>query len=45
LPIVLPPESFAGGHYVNFAGIAAGIALLLIDHLRRTSAAKAKVAS
>jgi TRAP transporter 4TM/12TM fusion protein len=38
LPIVLPPESFAGGHYVNFAGIAAGIALLVIDHLRRSSA-------
>jgi TRAP transporter 4TM/12TM fusion protein len=46
LPIVLPPESFAGGDYVNFAGIAAGIALLVIDHLRRGStAAKAKVAS
>ena len=46
LPIVLPPESFPGGHYVNFAGIAAGIALLVIDHLRRSSAAaKPKVAS
>jgi TRAP transporter 4TM/12TM fusion protein len=43
LPIVLPPESFAGGYYVNLAGIAAGIALLIVDHLRRTSAAKAKV--
>jgi TRAP transporter 4TM/12TM fusion protein len=43
--IVLPPESFAGGYYVNFAGIAAGIVLLTVDHLRRTSAAKAKVAS
>jgi TRAP transporter 4TM/12TM fusion protein len=43
--IVLPPESFAGGYYVNFAGIAAGIALLIVDHVRRTSAAKAKVAS
>ena len=43
LPIVLPPESFAGGYYVNFAGIAAGIALLVIDHLRRSSAT-AKVA-
>jgi len=40
---VLPPESFAGGYYVNFAGIAAGIALLVIDHLRRSSAT-AKVA-
>src|SRR5438874_2179878 len=43
LPIVLPPESFAGGYYVHFAGIAAGIALLVIDHLRRSSAT-AKVA-
>ena len=35
LPIVLPPETFAGGYYVNFIGIAAGIALLVLDHLRR----------
>jgi TRAP transporter 4TM/12TM fusion protein len=42
LPIVLPPESFAGGHYVNFAGIAAGIVLLGVDYLRRETAAKAK---
>jgi TRAP transporter 4TM/12TM fusion protein len=35
LPIVLPPESFAGGHYVNFFGIAAGVALLVVDYLRR----------
>lgn len=35
LPIALPPESFTGGHTVNFIGIAAGIALLVIDHLRR----------
>ena len=42
LPIVLPPESFAGGHYVNFAGIAAGIALLGVDYLRRETTAKAK---
>jgi len=39
LLIVLPPESFAGGYYVNFAGIAAGIVLLAVDHLRRASAA------
>jgi TRAP transporter 4TM/12TM fusion protein len=39
LPIVLPPETFSGGHYVNFAGIAAGIALLVVDHLRRRNAA------
>jgi TRAP transporter 4TM/12TM fusion protein len=45
LLIVLPPESFAGGYYVNVVGIAAGIALLIVDHLRRVSAAKAKVAS
>ena len=35
LPIALPPESFTGGYTINFIGIAAGIALLLIDHLRR----------
>jgi TRAP transporter 4TM/12TM fusion protein len=46
LPIVLPPESFAGGYYVNVAGIAAGIVLLVVDHLRRGSAAaKPEVAS
>ena len=45
LPIVLPPESFAGGHYVNFIGIAAGIALLAVDYIRREAATKAKVAS
>jgi TRAP transporter 4TM/12TM fusion protein len=38
LAIVLPPESFTGGYYVNFVGIAAGIALLVVDHLRRASA-------
>jgi TRAP transporter 4TM/12TM fusion protein len=44
--IVLPPESFAGGHYANFAGIAGGVVLLVIEHLRRGStAAKAEVAS
>jgi len=46
LLIVVPPESFAGGYYVNIAGIAAGIALLVFDHLRRGSAtAKREVAS
>jgi TRAP transporter 4TM/12TM fusion protein len=39
LLIVLPPESFAGGHYINLIGIAAGIGLLVIDHLRRARAA------
>ncbi|MGE5781025.1 MAG: TRAP transporter large permease subunit, partial [Hyphomicrobiales bacterium] len=44
--IVLPPESFAGAYYVNFAGIAAAIVLLVMDHLRRGSAAaKPEVAS
>jgi TRAP transporter 4TM/12TM fusion protein len=41
LPIVLPPESLAGGYYVNLAGIAVAVALLLMDYLRRQSAAKA----
>ena len=45
LPIVLPPESFSGGYYVNFIGIAAGIALLAVDYVRRETAAKAKAAS
>ncbi len=45
LPIVLPPESFAGGHYVNLAGVAAAAVLLGIDYVRRETAAKAKVAS
>jgi len=44
LPIVLPPESFAGGYYVNFAGIAAGVVLLVVDHLRRAGAAMPKAA-
>jgi TRAP transporter 4TM/12TM fusion protein len=35
LPIALPPESLTGGYTINFIGIAAGIALLVIDHLRR----------
>ena len=38
LPIALPPESFTGGYTINFIGIAAGIALLVFDHLRRRSA-------
>jgi len=41
LPIALPPESFSGGYTINFIGIGLGIALLLIDHLRRRSAATA----
>ena len=45
LPIVLPPETFAGGYYVNFVGVAAGIGLLAVAHLRRASAAVPKTAS
>jgi TRAP transporter 4TM/12TM fusion protein len=46
LLIVLPPESFSGGNYVNFAGIAVAVVLLVIDHLRRGStAAKPEVVS
>jgi TRAP transporter 4TM/12TM fusion protein len=41
MPIALPPESFTGGYTVNFIGIAAGIALLVIDHFRRRRAAAA----
>lgn len=39
LPIVLPPEAVTGGYFVNFIGIAAGIALLMFDHMRRKKAA------
>jgi TRAP transporter 4TM/12TM fusion protein len=35
IPIALPPESFTGGYYVNFLGIAAGVALLVVDQMRR----------
>jgi TRAP transporter 4TM/12TM fusion protein len=41
LPIALPPESFTGGHTINFIGIGAGVAMLVIDHLRRRRAATA----
>jgi TRAP transporter 4TM/12TM fusion protein len=37
VPVALPPETFTGGYTINFIGIAAGIALLVIDHLRRRS--------
>jgi len=39
LPIALPPETFNGGYTANFIGIAAGIALLAFDYLRRKRAA------
>jgi hypothetical protein len=42
---VLPPESFAGGTYVNFAGIALTIIVLTADYLRRASAAKPGMAA
>ncbi len=45
LPIALPPETFAGGYYVNFLGIAAGTILLVVDHLRRRTMAAPKTAS
>jgi TRAP transporter 4TM/12TM fusion protein len=45
LPIALPPETFAGGYYVNFLGIAAGIVLLVVDHLRRRALAAPKATS
>jgi TRAP transporter 4TM/12TM fusion protein len=44
VPIALPPETFAGGYYVNFIGIATGIAVLVIDHLRRKATRAAMAA-
>jgi TRAP transporter 4TM/12TM fusion protein len=41
LPIALPPESFTGGYTINLLGIGAGIALLVIDYLRRRRTAAA----
>jgi TRAP-type uncharacterized transport system fused permease subunit len=47
LPIALPPESFSGsvGYTINFIGIGFGIALLVVDHLRRRRTASAKAAT
>jgi TRAP transporter 4TM/12TM fusion protein len=42
LLIVLPPETLASGYYVNFAGITAGISLLLVDRVRKANATKGK---
>jgi TRAP-type uncharacterized transport system fused permease subunit len=42
LLIVLPPETLASGNYVNFAGITAGISLLLVDRVRKANATKGK---
>ena len=44
LPIVLPPETFSGGYYVNFIGVAAGVMLLTLDHLRRKAARQVEIA-
>jgi TRAP-type uncharacterized transport system fused permease subunit len=32
--IALPPESFVGGDYVNFAGIVVGASMLIFDRVR-----------
>jgi TRAP transporter 4TM/12TM fusion protein len=39
LAVVLPPESFSGAIYLNLAGVAAAIALLVFEHLRRRAPA------
>ncbi len=38
-------ESLGMGYFLNFVGIAAGIAMLVIEHLRRKTAAARKVAA
>ncbi|MFL6797378.1 MAG: TRAP transporter permease [Xanthobacteraceae bacterium] len=38
--IVLPPESFVGGGYVNLIAVAAGILLLVLEHLRRSESGR-----
>src|SRR5205809_8090896 len=45
LLVVLPPEFFAGGNYVNFAGIALTIIVLAADYLRRASAVNRGIAA
>ena len=46
LLIVLPPDPFgATGYTINFIGIGAGIALLIVEHLRRRVGNKPQVAS
>jgi len=43
--IVLPPDPFGmTGYSINFVGVAAGIALLVVEHLRRKAAVAAKTA-
>jgi TRAP transporter 4TM/12TM fusion protein len=41
LPVMLPPEAVPGGYWVNLVGIAAALALLAVDHLRRRKLAVA----
>jgi hypothetical protein len=47
LLIWLPPDPFGmTGYYINFIGIGAAVALLVIEHLRRREVAdKARIAS
>jgi len=40
LAVVWPPEASAGGYYINFVGIAVGIALLGFDYMRRAATAR-----
>ena len=43
--IVLPPDPFGmTGYTINFVGVTAGIALLVVEHLRRKAAVAAKTA-
>jgi len=45
LLIVLPPDPFGmTGYTINFVGVAAGIALLVAEHLRRKAATEVKAA-
>jgi hypothetical protein len=38
--IALPPESFVGGNYVNFAGIVVGASMLIFDRVRSKATAR-----
>jgi TRAP transporter 4TM/12TM fusion protein len=44
LAVVLPPEMFPAAIWVNAAGIALSIALLVLDHVRKRGLAKTMVA-
>lgn len=41
LCILLPPAAFAAAPYVNYTGVALGIACLVLEHVRRGAAARA----